>query len=77
MLERTVAVFQLAGRGWQREEVGDFGALNCLLLLAIAIGIDTMYDLSRVSGMGSPACILRLKQEESKIFYAAYFKVST
>jgi hypothetical protein len=32
---------------------------------------------SRICGMGSPACILRLKQEEFKIFYAAYFKVST
>jgi hypothetical protein len=40
MLERTVAVFQLAGRGWQGDGGGDFGVVNCLLLLPIAIGDD-------------------------------------
>jgi hypothetical protein len=44
MLERTVAVFQLAGRGWQGDGGGDSGAVNCLLLLAVAIGGDSKHD---------------------------------
>jgi hypothetical protein len=55
MLERTVAVFQLAGRGWQGDGGGDFGVVNCLLLLPIAIGGDSKHDLSRVCGKASPA----------------------
>jgi hypothetical protein len=40
MLQRAVAVFQLAGKGWQGDGGGDFGALDFLQPLPIAIGID-------------------------------------
>jgi hypothetical protein len=40
MLQRAVAVFQLAGKGWQGDGGGDFGVVNCLPPLAIAIGGD-------------------------------------
>jgi hypothetical protein len=43
MLERTVAVFQLAGRGWQGDGGGDFGAVNCRIPLLIGIEIVTNY----------------------------------
>jgi hypothetical protein len=51
MLQRAVAVFQLAGKGWQGDGGGDFGAVNCLLLLAIAIGGD---DQAELRGVGAP-----------------------
>jgi len=35
--------FQLAGKGWQGDGGGDFGAVNCLLLIAIGIEIVTNY----------------------------------
>jgi hypothetical protein len=42
--------FQLAGRGWQGDGGGDFGVVNCLLLLAIAIGDD---DQAEPDGVGA------------------------
>jgi len=43
--------FQLAGRGWQGDGGGDFGAVNCLWPLAIAIGGD---DQTEPHGIGAP-----------------------
>jgi len=43
--------FYLSGKGLQGDGGGDFGAVNCLLLLAIAIGGD---DQAEPHGVGAP-----------------------